>query len=65
MLNSVNQRSVRATHSRDSAPLGTPLCIVCTRCGMILGVLHRCNNVLYMRGVPEGDEDGEAKMMET
>lgn len=28
-------------------------------------VLIRCNNVLYMRGVPEGDEDGEAKLMET
>ncbi len=25
----------------------------------------RCNNVLYMRGVPEGDEDGEAKAMES
>ncbi|DBB12785.1 hypothetical protein WJX82_010267 [Trebouxia sp. C0006] len=28
-------------------------------------VLIRCNNVLYMRGVPEGDEDGEAKAMES
>ncbi|KAL3137834.1 hypothetical protein ABBQ38_005087 [Trebouxia sp. C0009 RCD-2024] len=30
-------------------------------------VLIRCNNVLYMRGVPEegeGGEDGEAKLME-
>lgn len=28
----------------------------------------RCNNVLYMRGVPEegeGGEDGEAKLMES
>ena len=25
----------------------------------------RCNNVLYMRGVPETDEDGEARQMET
>lgn len=24
----------------------------------------RCNNVLYMRGVPETDEDGEARAME-
>lgn len=28
-------------------------------------VLIRCNNVLYMRGVPETDEDGEARQMET
>lgn len=31
-------------------------------------VLIRCNNVLYMRGVPEegeGGEDGEAKLMES
>lgn len=31
----------------------------------LMACLHfRCNNVLYMRGVPETDEDGEARTME-
>ena len=36
-----------------------------TACFESLATPCRCNNVLYMRGVPEGDEDGEAKAMES
>lgn len=40
-----------------------------SHCGYIqlMHCCYRCNNVLYMRGVPEegeGGEDGEAKLME-